>query len=381
MGNYTTYVGMDVHARSIDCSAVDVVTGEVFRRAFTGNPDASEVAEWVRSLPQPAYCAYESGCTGFHLCRDLRGLGVACDVIAVSTLARSTKDRKGKCDKRDARAIRREIANPDSDYSVVWVPDKRTEGQRELVRSYRVAVDDLKRAKQRLSSMLLRHGYVWDERTPTGRLKKASGRAYDRWLDGIGFDDPASEAAFGALRRQIRNAQQEVDELAALVGELAEAPENKPYVDALAHIKGIERRTALLARVEFGDFSRFSGGRKASMWLGTTPSDHSSGGHDAHGPITKSGNKHLRRALVEALTGIDAWKSAKKSPPKGSTCSAACRDAASRCNERIRSRYRHLREDAGKCHNVAKVAVVNELIRWIWAIGLEVQREQEAAAL
>ena len=123
MGDYTTYVGLDVHARSIQASAVDVETGEVFGRSFAGCPTAADVAEWLSTLPQPVYCAYESGCTGFVLARGLRGLGYDCDVIAVSTLPKSAKDKKQKCDKRDARAIRREIANPDAGYSVVWVPD------------------------------------------------------------------------------------------------------------------------------------------------------------------------------------------------------------------------------------------------------------------
>ena len=118
MRNYTTYVGMDVHARSIQASGVDVETGEVFGRSFGNCPTAADVAGWLATLPQPVYCAYESGCTGFVLARGLRELGIACDVIAVSTLPRSTKDRKQKCDKLDARAIRREISNPDSGYSV-----------------------------------------------------------------------------------------------------------------------------------------------------------------------------------------------------------------------------------------------------------------------
>ena len=83
------------------------------------------------------------------------------------------------------RAIRCEIANLDSDYRVVWIPDSRTEEQR----AYRAAVDDLKHAKQCLSSMLLHHGYVWDEKTPTGKLKKASGREHDAWLSGISFNE------------------------------------------------------------------------------------------------------------------------------------------------------------------------------------------------
>ena len=176
MGKYTTFVGMDVHARSVKASAIDVTTGEVFSGSFSGPEMARDIARWVAGLPQPAYCAYESGCTGFVLARRLRASGVACDVIAVSTLPMSTKDRKQKCDRLDARAIRREIANPDSSHSVVWVPDERTEAERDLCRAYRCASDERKRAKQRLLMFLMRHGHVWDDApAPAGGGRRRAG--------------------------------------------------------------------------------------------------------------------------------------------------------------------------------------------------------------
>ena len=164
------------------------------------------------------------------LARGLRELGFDCDVIAVSTLPRSTKDKKQKCDKLDARAIRREIANPDSGYSAVWVPDEKTEAERDLVRCYRVAVDAAKRAKQRLLMFLLRHGHVW----------KAWTRDFEKWLDSISFAEPSAERAFAAYRRQVREACQEAKALKAEVRELAARPEHRPYVDALTCLKGME---------------------------------------------------------------------------------------------------------------------------------------------
>ena len=376
MRNYTTYVGMDVHARSIQASAVVPETGEVFNRSFAGCPQAADVAEWLAALPQPAYCAYESGCTGFALARGLRELGYDCDVIAVSTLPRSAKDKKQKCDRLDARAIRREIANPDSGYSVVWVPDERTEADRDLVRCYRVAVDAAKQAKQRLLMFLLRHGHVWDEKTKAGKPKKAWTRDFERWLDSISFAEPSAERAFAAYRRQVRDACREVKELRALVRELAAQPEHRPYVEALACLKGMEVENAILARVEFGDFSRFRSGRKVSCWLGTVPADGSSGQSRRHGKITKAGDKYLRRALVEGYSGIATWRSGRKAVPRGADPSAACRSIAARANDRLYARYDHLARERHKGHNKAKVAVVSELVRWIWVIGLQVQREQ-----
>ncbi len=376
MRKYTTYVGMDVHARSIEASAIDVGTGEVFNRSFGNCPGAADVAGWLAALPQPVYCAYESGCTGFVLARGLRGLGFDCDVIAVSTLPRSTKDRKQKCDRLDARAIRREIANPDSGYSVVWVPDEKTEAERDLARCYRVAVDAAKHARQRLLMFLLRHGHVWDERTKTGRRRKAWTRDFGRWLDSISFAEPSAERAFAAYRRQVREACREVKELKAEVRALAARPEHKPYVDALTCLKGVEVENAMLARAEIGDFSRFRSGRKVSCWLGTVPTDGSSGEDGRHGRITKAGDKYLRRALVEGYSGVAAWKSGRKAVPRGAEPSAATQSIAARANERLFARYGHLAREKHKNANKAKVAVVSELVRWIWVIGLKVQEEQ-----
>ncbi len=181
----------------------------------------------------------------------------------------------------------------------------------------------------------------------------------------------------------MREACREAKALKAEVRELASRPEHKPYVDALRCLKGVEVEDAVLARVEIGDFSRFGSGRKVSCWLGAVPADGSSGGSEKRGKITKAGDRYLRRALVEGYSGIAAWKSGKKAAPKGAEPSAACRSIASRANDRLYARYDHLARGKRKNANKAKVAVVNELVRWIWVIGLQVRDElrgEEAAA-
>ena len=132
----------------------------------------------------------------------------------------------------------------------------------------------------------------------------------------------------------------------------------------------------MLARAEIGDFSRFRSGRKVSCWLGTVPTDGSSGEDGRHGRITKAGDKYLRRALVEGYSGVAAWKSGRKAVPRGAEPSAATQSIAARANERLFARYGHLAREKHKNANKAKVAVVSELVRWIWVIGLKVQEEQ-----
>lgn len=380
MRNYKSYVGMDVHSRSVSVSSFTPETGEVREKKFAGCPTPSDIADWLSRLPQPVYCAYESGCTGFGLARDLRRIGFDCDVIAVSTLPKSQKDKKQKCDRLDARAIRREICNPDRGYSVVWVPSEQLEADRNLVRAYRVATDAVKRAKQRLEMFLLENGFVWNERTKRGNLRKTWTRAYEKWLCGISFKEASNEVVFAALRREVQTACQEAKTLKGEVRRLAATPRHRPFVLGIMCLKGMTAETAVLACVEIGDFSRFTSGKKLSCWLGTVPSDSSSGDDEKHGRITKAGNKYLRRALVEAFSAICNWSPKPKAMPEGWGASAAAAAIAAKGNARLYDRYDHLANERRLNHNKAKVAVVNEAVRWIWAIGLQVQRELESKA-
>ncbi len=372
MDKYSVYVGMDVHARSVTAQALNKHTGEVHKKRFGAGYGAAEIAAWVEDLGKSAYCAYESGCTGVWLARDLRSLGIDCDVIAISTLARSTKDRQGKCDKLDARAILREIVNPLSTYSCVFIPTEEQEGKRDLCRLYARAKDDAKRAKQALTSFLCRHGRIWNEKTRTGRLKKPTGRAYKRWLSLIAFDDRLTQEAFCILRCKEDAAQDELERMRSVMHDLAEDEGNAPFIKALREIKGIDVLSAMAIRAEFCDFERFSSGRKVSSWLGTVPKNNSSGERDAHGSITKAGNRYLRRTLAESVCAISTWK--RTPTKKGSTSLLPTSHLAQQANARMIDRYRHLTVDLGKNTNKAKIAVVNELVRWCWVIGREVQR-------
>ncbi len=375
MSKYTTYVGLDVHARSVTCQALNAETGETKTKAFGDCPSAEAIASWLSTLDGPVYCAYESGCTAYTLCRDLRELGFDCDVIAVSTLPRSTRDRQQKCDKLDARAILREITNPMSDYSTVWVPDPETEAARDLARLCGDAVNATKRAKQQLQAFLLRHGLVWNGKTKTGKRKKAWGQDHASWLASISFEDAAAQAAYDAYRRHVSQATEFERECRELVAAESQKPRWKPYVDAIMRLKGLSVENAFLAAAEFGDFDRFDSGDQVSCWLGTVPRNNSSGERDKHGGITKAGNSHLRRALIEGNASISRRSFDKKKLGKGQVVSAEVERMAAKANTRLLKRYRHLAEERGKSSNKAKTAVVSEQVRWIWIIGKTVKAE------
>ena len=162
MLNTTTFVGLDVHARSIKAVALDAMTGEV--RSATFAYDAAAVAEWVGSLDPAAKCVYESGVTGFDLQKRLAALGVDCVVGAVSKMIKPSADRKRKNDRNDAEFLARMLSV--GNVVEVWVPDDGCEAARDLVRALDDAREDLKRCKQRLSKFLMRHGYAFSETTP-----------------------------------------------------------------------------------------------------------------------------------------------------------------------------------------------------------------------
>ena len=295
MSNYVTAIGLDVHARSIKACALNPMTGEVERASFGYDP--ASVAEWALGFESPK-AVYESGVTGFHLCRALRALGLDCAVGAVSKMQRPAADRGRKTDRRDAEFLARLLAT--RNVVEVWVPDERTEAARDLSRALADARGDLQRAKQRMSKFLLRHGHVFDEPTPTGGRRGNWTRAYWRWADAIEFVEPDDAAAYEHYRDCVRRCEEARDALARRVAESAGRPEWKPAVDALRCVKGVDVATAFLLACEMGDPGRFPSAPSFASWCGLAPSEHSSGETSSRGGITRAGNAHVRRALVES---------------------------------------------------------------------------------
>ena len=292
----TTFVGLDVHARSIKAVSLDVMTGEV--RCATFGYDAGAVAEWVRSVDPRARCVYESGVTGFDLQKRLSGLGVDCVVGAVSKMIKPSADRRRKNDRNDAEFLARMLSV--GNVVEVWVPDDECEAARDLTRALEDARDDLSRSKQRLSKFLLRHGLAFDERTPTGRRKGNWTRAHWSWIESIRFAEGADNDVLAYYVDAVRRAAEEKARLEGLVEAEARKPRWRRRVDSLRCLKGVDTASAADLVFEAGEFSRFRNARSFAAWVGLTPSEHSSGESDRRGAITKAGNKHLRKTLVEA---------------------------------------------------------------------------------
>ena len=275
----TTFVGLDVHARSIKAVSLDVMTGEV--RCATFGYDAGAVAEWVRSVDPRARCVYESGVTGFDLQKRLSGLGVDCVVGAVSKMIKPSADRRRKNDRNDAEFLARMLSV--GNVVEVWVPDDECEAARDLTRALEDARDDLSRSKQRLSKFLLRHGLVFDERTPTGRRKGNWTRAHWSWIESIRFAERADNDVLAYYVDAVRRAAEEKARLEGLVEaawhyltcsgrpkDLArgQAPDRVARRHAAKGVRRLaERREALLARGVHGNKANVATARELACWV------------------------------------------------------------------------------------------------------------------
>ena len=236
MKKYGTFVGLDVHARSISACALDPLTGEITEGRF--GAQAGALAEWALAFDSPP-CVYESGPAGWHLARELRAPGVDCVAGASPKMLRPPADRGRKTDRRDAEFLARLLAT--RSITEVWVPDEECEAARDLSRALEDARCDLQRARRRLSKFLLRHGHVYNELTPAGARRGAWTAAHARWLDKIGFGQEDGASAHEYYRDCVRRRTEAKSDLERRVARSAGEPRWKPAADAIRCLKGDRR--------------------------------------------------------------------------------------------------------------------------------------------
>lgn len=357
---HVTSIGLDVHARSITGASFNPFTGEVVTRTFPNSP--AEVADWILSFESPK-AVYETGVTGFHLVRELRALGVDCVVGAVSKMHKPAADRRRKNDRADATFLARLLAS--NNVVEVFVPDEETEAMRDVARMLEDIRDDLTRAKQRLTKFLLRHGHVFDERNEKGQRKNNWTAAHWRWIRSIEFAQEGDAEVLRHYISQVKHFEQAKKEAEKLVASHARKERWSSRVEALRCLKGVETATAFAVVVEAGVFSRFDDARSFSAWLGLVPSEHSSGERVSRGGITKAGNSHLRKLLVEA-----SWHYVSASPKRKENPAVPLKveSHAAKATKRLVERRRALHQ-RGKKPTVANCATARELACWMWALG------------
>jgi transposase len=349
-----SWVGVDLHARSAVAGVLDGASGELSTRRV---PAASgQLLEWLQTLPAPVRVAYEAGPTGFELARACERAGIACLVAAPGKIPRAAAERV-KTDRRDAERLARLLRL--GELIGVRVPSLVEEAARDLVRAREDARGDLMRARHRLSKLLLRHGLLWPGRAWTGE--------HDRWLRSMRFDGPLA-VCFDESYGNVVQAKARRDRLDQAILELAGSAAHAEVVGRLCCLRGVSTLTAFALTVELGDWRRFEPAALGAF-LGLVPSEHSSGEQRRQGRITKTGNSHARRLLVEA-----AWHQRRPLRPSVTlTGRRAGQPAAVRAEAEAVARRLHQRcwdlERRGKRRTIVAVAVARELAGHCWKLA------------
>ena len=367
MGDYSTlYVGMDVHKGFTSVAYTTWGSGSEIVYLGRIGPRWSDVDRLVsrlcRKCDRQLY-GYEAGPCGYGLYRHLRDVGMECIVAAPSVIPRKPGDRV-KTDRRDAMELARLLRS--GDLIPVYVPGIEDEAIRDLSRAREDSVRDLRSAKLRLKSMLLRLSIHYAGRANWGD-------AHLRWLSDVVCPTGAQQIVF---QEYVRAISQHVERMGHLESEMAELVKGwhlYPLVVAYQALRGIQFINAVTLVSELGDITRFGNPRQLTSYLGLVASEHSSGSRRRQGGITKTGNSHARRALVESAWSY-RWpaKVSRIIRKRQEGVSTEIQDISWRAQVRLCRKYRRL-VARGKNANIAVTAVARELAGYMWAIAQEVK--------
>ena len=370
MKEFSKYVGLDVHKDTIAVAVAEGGGGEVrYVGEIAHTPEA--ITKLLRQLKRGggriSWC-HEAGPCGYGLYRQLSTAGEDCQVVAPSLIPKKAGDRV-KTDRRDALSLARLLRA--GELTAVWVPDQAQEALRDLTR----AREDMKhlqqQARQRLSAFLLRH-----DRRFTGKCKWT--QIHLRWLEKVKFEQPVQQIVFQEYVDTVLSLSTRVHGLDEQLERVARESVFWPVIEALMALRGVNLLSATTIVAEIGDLHRFASAPQLMAYLGLVPSEHSNGPKQTRGAITKTGNGHVRRLLIEA-----AWTyrhPARKSTPlqrRAERTPAAVQHIAWKAQKRLCQRYRHLTA-RGKQSVQASTAVARELAGFIWAIGQAMPRAAAA---
>jgi transposase len=362
----TLFVGLDVHRNSISVAyATENPADEVIFLGPIGTRlcDIDKLTRRLQSKASRLIFAYEAGPCGLTLHRYLTKKGFTCLVVAPSLIPRKSGD-KVKTDRRDAVTLARLLRS--GDLAPIHVPDVDEEAIRDLSRAREDAMCDLKAAKLRLKSFLLRHDIQYSGRS-------AWSPAHLHQLARIALPTPTQQIVFQEYVRTISERTERLKCIETELRDRATSWKRAHLVEAFQALRGVQFTVTVTLAAELGDITRFDNPRQVFAFLGLNPSEHSSGDHRRLGGITKTGNSHARRALVEA-----AW--AYRFPARVSLLiqerqehlPTPIQNIAWKAQVRLCKRYRHL-SSRGKHHNVVITAIARELVAFMWAIARELQ--------
>jgi len=353
------FVGLDVHADSIVIAVAEPGGGEPGQLATMAN-DTGQLLRRLRRLGR-VKCCYEAGPTGYGLQRALAAEGIDCVVVAPSLVPKLSGDRV-KTDRRDAAKLARFLRS--GDLTEIHVPDEATEAMRDLERARDDAKKAERAARHQLGKFLLRHGRRYGGKTAwTGKHLK--------WVREQHFEHEAQQRVLEDYLRTVEEQTERVARLTRSIVELVETWSLRPLVKALQTLRGISVLSATVLAAELADLQRFATAPQLMSYLGLVPSEHSSGEGRSQGRITRTGNAHARRILIEA-----AWayryrpRQSRAIAERSQAASPEVRSIAWRAQERLCGRHRRL-IGRGKNKNKVAAAIARELAGYVWAIARE----------
>jgi transposase len=365
---YTTFVGMDVHAKTISVAIFKEDMKEpLYLGKFSNEPET--IKKIVKKLgdPKDLYFCYEAGPCGYAIYHQLHKMGVTCLVAAPSLIPTKPGDRV-KTDQRDAVKLARLLRY--GELTSTYVPDERVEAVRELVRAREDAHEDLGRKRHQLTKFLLRNDI-----RPTTPMTRWTYN-YRRWLDSLHLPE-LMQIVLVEYIRAMDEANERVKRFEQEIKLAAEKYLDKDYLQAFQALRGVGLITAVTLLCELGDPSRFLKATQLMSYSGTVPSEHSSGSTRHQGGITKTGNAHLRRVIVESAHHY------RHSPKVGPTIAKRQREVspevqaiAWKAQDRLHRKYRKMLA-RGKTKQCTVVALSRELLGFVWAIAQQVSVEKQ----
>ena len=362
------YVGMDVHKESYTVCSYSFETDQVQYQQKIAS-DHKMILKYLEQIrkqftePTEFVCGYEAGCLGYSLYHQLTAYGVKCIILAPTTMAITNK-RRVKTDKRDAANVARCLAF--RTYSEVHVPTQEDNSIKEYIRMRDDQKIALKKIKQQILALALRHG----KRFEGGKTYWTI--AHMKWLKSIKLGGVLQES----LEEYLITYEyfiEKIDRIDQRIEELASGERYHEKVKKLSCLIGIKTHTALSVVVEISDFKRFAKAERFAAFLGLVPSEDSSGESQNRYGITKAGNSHLRRLLVEAAQSYSRGQIGHKSVAlkqrqRGNTPQIIA--YADKANERLRRRFYKMTLSKGVNRNVAITAIARELACFMWGMML-----------
>ena len=361
--NSITYIGLDVHTTNYTICAYTIENDKIFAETNI-KPDIKELDKYLKRLKEllgadiSFVCGYEAGCLGYSLYHQLKEKGYECVILAPTTMPSTVNEIK--TDKRDARKIAKCLAY--GTYSKVFVPSDEDNAVKEYIRMRDDAKTMLKQTKQQIIALCTRHDKRFEG-------KSNWTQRHIKWLHDIDLGNAVLNETLAEYLVTLSQLTDKIERFDKRIEEIASQESYAENAKKLQCFRGIKTHTALSFLVEIGDFKRFPTAQQFTAFLGLVPGEHSSGENQNRMGITKAGNSHLRRLLVEAANCYSRGTAGKKSktikqrqqgnPPEVIAY-------ADKANERLRRKY--LKLALKRNPNIAKTAVARELACFIWGM-------------